>query len=47
LNDLISANVKCGLGRDSVSVPLLAEGEKCYLGDQDIINFLKQKTNLQ
>ncbi|MFA5359929.1 MAG: hypothetical protein WC349_03150 [Patescibacteria group bacterium] len=35
----------CGLATDSIGVPFLFDGKKCYIGDQDIINFFKQKTN--
>ncbi|PIR67099.1 MAG: hypothetical protein COU51_00290 [Parcubacteria group bacterium CG10_big_fil_rev_8_21_14_0_10_36_14] len=35
----------CGLPTDSIGVPFLWDGEKCLIGDQDIINFFKQKTN--
>jgi glutaredoxin len=47
----------CGLPTDSIGVPFLWDGEKCLIGDQDIINFFsakggsasgrKQKTNGQ
>ena len=47
----------CGLPTDSIGVPFLWDGEKCFIGDQDIINFFsakggsasggKQKTNEQ
>lgn len=34
----------CGLATDSIGVPFLWDGEgKCYIGDQDIIEFLKRK----
>mgnify|MGYP000955811959 FL=1 len=33
----------CGLPTDSIGVPFLWNGEKCLIGDQDIINFFKQK----
>jgi glutaredoxin len=33
----------CGLPTDSIGVPFLWDGEKCFIGDQDIINFFKQK----
>jgi len=35
----------CGLATDSIGVPFLWDGLKCYVGDQDIINFLNQKIN--
>ena len=37
----------CGLPTDSIGVPFLWDGEKCLIGDQDIINFFKQKINRQ
>jgi glutaredoxin len=37
----------CGLPTDSIGVPFLWDGEKCLIGDQDIINFFKQKINGQ
>lgn len=37
----------CGLPTNSIGVPFLWNGEKCLIGDQDIINFFKQKTNGQ
>jgi len=37
----------CGIPTDSIGVPFLWDGEKCLIGDQDIINFFKQKTNEQ
>lgn len=36
---------KCGLDSDSIGVPLMYSKGKCYLGDEEIINFLK--LNLQ
>jgi len=35
----------CGLPTNSISVPFLWDGERCLIGDQDIINFFQQKTN--
>jgi glutaredoxin len=35
----------CGLATDSIGVPFLWEGEKCYVGDQEIIRFFNQKIN--
>jgi len=35
----------CGLATDSIGVPFLWDGLKCYVGYQDIINFLNQKIN--
>lgn len=34
----------CGLPAGSIGVPFLWDGEKCLIGDQDIIDFFKQKT---
>jgi glutaredoxin len=35
----------CGLATDSIGVPFLWDGLKCYVGDRDIIDFLNQKIN--
>jgi len=34
---------KCGISESNLGVPLFWDGQKCYLGDEDIINFLKIK----
>lgn len=36
---------RCGLPTDSIGVPLFWNGEKCIVGDADIISFFKSKTN--
>ena len=33
----------CGLETDKVGVPFLFDGEKCLIGDQDIINWFSQQ----
>ena len=33
----------CGLPTNSIGVPFLWDGAKCLVGDQDIIEFFKQK----
>jgi len=35
----------CGMPADSIGVPFLWDGEKCLIGDQDIIEFFNQKIN--
>jgi len=35
----------CGLPADSIGVPFLWDNGKCLVGDKDIIDFFKQKTN--
>jgi glutaredoxin len=35
----------CNIPLDSIGVPFLWDGERCLLGDKDIIEFFKQKTN--
>ncbi len=35
----------CGLPTDEIGIPFLWDGEKCLIGDQDIIDFFKNKTN--
>lgn len=33
----------CGMSTGSVGVPFLWDGSKCYIGDQDIVDFFKLK----
>jgi glutaredoxin len=33
----------CGLPTGSIGVPFLWDGSKCFIGDEDIIKFFKQK----
>ncbi len=37
----------CNIATDQIGVPFLWDGTKCYVGDEDIINFFKQKTNVK
>jgi len=37
----------CGMSTDSIGVPFLWDGEKCLVGDADIVEFFKQKINTQ
>lgn len=37
----------CGMQTNSIGVPFLWDGEKCLIGDQDIINFFKTKIETQ
>jgi hypothetical protein len=30
-----------------VPIPLLYEGKKCYIGDEDVINFLKNEAGIE
>jgi len=36
----------CGIDPNHVGVPFLFDGEKCILGDEDIIDFFESKINL-
>lgn len=36
----------CGMPTDSIGVPFLWDGEKCLVGDVDIIEFFKSKINI-
>lgn len=42
-DDLVSKAKICGIPTDSIGVPFLWDGSKCLVGDQDIIEFFKQK----
>jgi len=44
-DDLVVKAKICGIPTDYIGVPFLWDGEKCFVGDQDIIDFFKQKTN--
>lgn len=35
----------CGMPTDSIGVPFLWDGEKCFVGDKEVIDFFKQKIN--
>lgn len=41
--DLVTKARTCGFDDDGIGVPFLYDGEKCLIGDQDIINFFKEK----
>jgi len=42
-NELAGKAKKCGLPTNEIGVPLLWDGSKCIVGDEDIINFFKEK----
>lgn len=42
-NDLAQKAKACGIPTDSIGVPFLWDGEKCYVGDQEIIDFFNKK----
>jgi glutaredoxin len=44
-DDLAAKAKICGIPTDYIGVPFLWDDSKCYVGDQDIINFLIQKIN--
>ena len=43
-DELVSRAQDCDIPTDSIGVPFLWDGENCLIGDQDIINFFKEKT---
>lgn len=43
--ELIEKAKICGISDNNIGVPFLWDGEKCFIGDQDIINLFKIKTN--
>ncbi len=43
--ELIEKAKNCGI-TSSIGVPFLWDGKNCYIGDREIINFLKEKFNL-
>lgn len=44
-NDLMVRATNCGYDISSVGVPLLYDHGTCYSGDEEIINYFKQKLN--
>lgn len=38
--------VACGIAENEIRVPFLWDGSKCYVGDENIINFFKEKAGL-
>ena len=47
-NNLMNSKaVICGLTSGSIGVPLLWDGNKCYVGDTDIINFFSKYVSVQ
>ncbi len=40
---LVEKAGQCGIDTKSIGVPLLWADEKCYVGDKDVIEFLKNK----
>lgn len=44
-NELGEKAKYCGMPTDSIGVPFLWDGSNCYVGDQDIIEFFKLKSN--
>lgn len=45
-NILAQVVQKCGMQADQVGIPFLWDGEKCYIGQDDVINFFKQKASI-
>jgi len=46
-DDLNAKALQCGLGTQQVGVPLVYSDQKCYVGDVDVIQFLKQAAGIQ
>ncbi len=45
-NILAEIAQKCGIKTNQVGVPFLWDGDKCYIGDEDTINFFKQQAGI-
>jgi glutaredoxin len=43
--DLLGKATSCGLKQDEIGVPFLWTGSTCVIGQDEIINFFKEKTN--
>lgn len=44
-DDLSRKAEKCGMDKKNIGVPFLWDGEKCLVGDADIIDFFKKKAD--
>ena len=44
---LVEVSTKCGISTKDIGVPLFWDGEKCTVGDVDIINLLKKKAGIE
>jgi len=44
-NEAFAKAELCGISKNKLGVPFLWDGEKCYMGDENIINFFKEKLN--
>jgi glutaredoxin len=44
-DDLVEKAKACGIPINSIGVPFLWDGSRCFVGDQDIIDFFNQKIN--
>ncbi len=46
-NILAQVVQKCGIPTNEVGVPFLWDGSKCYIGQDEVINFFKNAANIQ
>lgn len=46
-NILTQVVQKCGINTSEVGVPFLYDGAKCYIGQDDVINFFKNAAGIQ
>jgi hypothetical protein len=46
-NILTQVVQKCNIQTNQVGVPFLYDGENCYIGDVDVINFFKNAAEIQ
>lgn len=46
-NILAQVIQKCSIPANQVGVPFLYDGKKCYMGDQPVIDFFKQKAGIE
>lgn len=46
--ELLTQKAKtCGLNTNSIGVPFLTEGNRCYVGEDEVTNFLKRKMEIK
>ena len=45
-DELVLKAEACGIPTESIGIPFLWDGSKCYVGDKEIIEFFKSKAGL-
>lgn len=44
---MLDVATKCGLAKDQIGVPFMWTGAKCLVGEDEVMNFFKEQTNVK